>query len=340
MKTRFRLAWALAAVIVVLAFVPGCKKTIDPVKIAEWERYSDAAYKMSFAYPKGWTMTADPGRIKIYSSAEAAEKFFDPSSKKQEGVEVIVSREKPETLPTLDAYMASYKKELTASGFTVRAEEAKKMDGNDAKSITFSGAYDADTKVRTTRVVTIKDSLVFFVQYSAFNELYEPYKAVFDTALASIRLPKPKTAEEIANPALPSAEFTTFDNFALKISHPDNFDAATPKPKAPSTFSLELKGYRQDCSIRIDILPAKGLTLEKVFDQNQKFFKSYSKGETKIDGLKAMYLTYSPAKSIESRAYFVVKNDKVIRSIMNYYQPMKADFVPVFERSISSLKIK
>jgi len=340
MKTRFFVAGALAVFFLILAVVPGCNKTVEPVKITDWERYSDAVYKMSFSYPKGWTMTADPGRIKIYSSAETAEKFFDPRSKKQEGVEIIVSREKPETLPALDAYMESYKKDLQASGFQVRSEGASKIDGNDAKSITFSGAYDEDTKVKTTRVVTIKDSLVFFVQYSAFNDLYEPYVAVFDTALASIHLPKPKTAEEIANPAMPSPELTSFDNFALKISYPDNFDAATPKPKAPSTFSLELKGYRQDCSVRIDILPAKGLTLEKVFEQNQKFFKSYGKGESKIDGMKALYLTYSPAKNIESRAYFVVKNDKVIRSIMNYYQPMKADFLPAFERSIASLKIK
>jgi hypothetical protein len=340
MKTRFALAGTLGVLFLLLAIVPGCKKTVEPVKIAEWDRYADPVYKLSFNHPKGWTMMSDPGRIKFYSSAEAAEKFFDPTSKKQEGVELIVSRDKAETLPTLDDYMASYKKDLTASGFRIAAEEAKKLDGVDAKSITYSGAYAADAKVKTTRVVTIKDSMIFFVQYSAFNDLYDPYKAVFDTVMASFRLPKPKTAEELANPAKPSDEFTTFDNFAVKISHPDNFDAATPKPKAPSTFSLELKGYRQDCSIRIDILPAKGLTVEKVFEQNQKFFKAYGKGESKIDGLKALYCTYSPAKSIESRAYFVVKNDKVIRSILNYYQPMKADFLPAFERSIGSLKIK
>jgi hypothetical protein len=340
MNTRNRIAGALAALFLVLAFAPGCKKTIEPVKIAEWERYSDAAYKISFAFPKGYSMMADPGRIKVYSSSIVAEKFFDHDPKKEDGIELIVSREKPETLPALAAYMDGYKKELTASGYKIREEGTAKLDGIDAKTLTFSGAYDSKTKVKTTRVVAIKDSLIFYVQYSAFNDYYEPYKAVFDTVMASLHLPKPKTAEEIANPALPSSELTTFENFAVKIQHPDNFDAATPKPKEPSTFSLELKGYRQDCSIRIDILPAKGLAVEKVFDQNQKFFKSNSRGETKIDGLKAMYLTYSPAKSIESRAYFVVKNDKVIRSILNYYQPMKADFLPVFERCIASLRIK
>ena len=340
MKTTFRLAGTFTILIIILALVPACKKTMEPVKIAEWDRYQDPVYKMSFTYPKGWTTTADPGRIKVYSSAEAAEKFFDPRSNKQDGVEVIIARDKSETPTTLDAYMASYKKDLTASGFQVRSEDVGKLDGIDARSITFSGAYDTDTKVKTTRIVTVKDSLVFFVQYSAFNDLYDPYKSVFDSALASVRLPRPKSAEELANPALPSTEFDSFDNFALKISYPNNFDAATPKPKAPSTFSLELKGYRQDCSIRIDILPAKGLTVEKVFEQNMKFFKAISKGESRIDGLKAMYLTYLPAKSIESRAYFIVKNDKVIRSILNYYQPMKANFLPAFERSISSLKVK
>ena len=154
MKTTFRLAGTFTILIIILALVPACKKTMEPVKIAEWDRYQDPVYKMSFTYPKGWTTTADPGRIKVYSSAEAAEKFFDPRSNKQDGVEVIIARDKPETPTTLDAYMASYKKDLTASGFQVRSEDVGKLDGIDARSITFSGeGFDSGEGIRTEHEV-------------------------------------------------------------------------------------------------------------------------------------------------------------------------------------------
>jgi hypothetical protein len=38
--------------------------------------------------------------------------------------------------------------------------------------------------------------------------------------------------------------------------------------------------------------------------------------------------------------YFVVKNDKFYRIIFNYYEPAKKDFLPAFEKSIASLRIK
>ena len=181
---------------------------------------------------------------------------------------------------------------------------------------------------------------MYYIQYSGFNEFYDSYKVVFDSLLASVRLPKPKSAAETADPSVPSSEFDSFDNFAVKFQYPSNFDVATPRPKGENTFSAEVKGMRQDCSIRIDIFPAKGLTVEKVFEQNEKFYRATGKGSSTIDGLKAPYLSYAPMKGVDSRAYFVVKNDKVIRTIVNYHSPMKAQFLPAFERTVQSMKIK
>jgi len=52
------------------------------------------------------------------------------------------------------------------------------------------------------------------------------------------------------------------------------------------------------------------------------------------------YLNYSVARDISSRVYFIVKNDKWYRCIMNYYTPMRATYLPVFEKMMSSLTIK
>ena len=101
-------------------------------------------------------------------------------------------------------------------------------------------------------------------------------------------------------------------------------------------------GMRNDCSIDIDIRPAKKLELAKVVEQNSKFFDPKSKGETNIGGDKAMYLNYAPQKvrNINSRVYFIVKNDRIYRIILNYYTPMKKDFLPAFEKVVASIRLK
>jgi hypothetical protein len=85
---------------------------------------------------------------------------------------------------------------------------------------------------------------------------------------------------------------------------------------------------------------AQGLSIDKVVEQNSKSIKATSRGEGRIDGMRAPYFVYSPMKNIRSRIYFVVKNDKFYRIIMNYYTPMENDFLPAFEKIIGSIRLK
>lgn len=324
-----------------LAIVGGCSKKTAPVTITEWAHYQDPYYKLAFNHPAGWQISSNDGGVKVYSSKEAAEKFFDPYAvNKPDGVELIVARVKMDTVKTLEGFIKEFSDEKKASGFNVKAAEPKKLENLDGQMITFSGAYTKENKVSSIRVIAMADSVMYYIQYSAFGDLFEANKVVFDTLLASVRLPKPKSAAEMADPLLPSADFEQFDNVAFKFSYPSNFDVGMGKKKGEASMALDIKGGRQDCAIHIDLLPSKGLTVEKVFEQNEKFYKAGGKGSTTIDGQKAMYLTYVPAKDIEARAYFIVKGDKWVRVIMNYYTPKKADYLPAFEKVVGSLKIK
>ena len=321
--------------------VQGCSKKTEPVKIAEWDHYQDPYYKLGFNYPKGWTVGADGGVIKVYSTKAAADKFFDPyDEKKPDGVELIIARVKMDTVKTIEDFLKEFKNEKTASGFLVKDEEAKKLEHLDGRMITFAGAYTKENKITSSRVIAIADSIMYYIQYSGFADLYEANKVVFDTLLASVRLPKAKSAAETADPSAPSPDFEQFDNVAFKFQYPGNFDVGIAKKKGEASMSIEVKGLRQDCTIRFDLMASKGLTVEKVLEQNEKFFKASSKGQATIDGLKALYLNYSPAKDISSRAYFVVKGDKLVRILVNYFAPKRAEFLPAFERTVGSLKIK
>ncbi len=344
MKVRVAALKFFALLLVSMVLVPACSKKKEYTPIAEWEKYNDPYFGFSFTHPKGWHLTAESGRITFTSSYEAAERFVDPRAEDKRDddldIQITVFRERPDSLKSLDEIVNTYTAERTKEGFTVKPTETIMVDSTEARKFSYAGYYTQQNKLSTTRVYMIKDSVQYYLDYSAFKDLFEPYSYIMDTLLASMRLPRPKVKSPDADPSIPSTTFTEFSNNYLKMYYPDNFETSFPAVKGDTKFSLEIKGYRQDCTVRIDILPAKGLTVEKVFEQNQGKFPRASKGgETTIAGIKALYLNYSPTRNVGSRAYFLVKDDQVYRIIMNYYEPMRADFLPAFEKTVASLKI-
>jgi hypothetical protein len=337
----------LAILLVSVFAVFGCgeKQKVYP-PITAWEKYSDPFTGLSFTHPladsNAWHLNADGNRITLTSSLAAAEKFLDPyaDDRGEEGMQITVFRERPDSLLALDEVVAAYAKDRKAEGFNVSKIDTITIDSTSARKFTYYGNFTQKTKLSRTRVYAIRDSVQYYLEYGAFNDLFQPYSYIMDSLVASIRLPRPKVKSVDADPSLPSITFSEFTNNFLRISYPDNFETATPSVKGETKFSLEIKGYRQDCTVRIDILPAKSLTVEKVFEQNQGKYKNVSgKGETTIAGVRAMFLNYTPQRDIASRAYFLVKNDQVYRIIMNFYAPKRADFLPAFEKTVGSLKI-
>ena len=329
-----------AFILVSVMVIGGCSKASQPVNIVAWERYQDPYFKANFIYPKDWHVVSEGGKVSLFSSPDVMEKFFDPTSKNKIGLQLIVSYEKLETLKTLDDIVNSWKNDLASSGFTIGAVTQKTIDGSPAIQVEYSGRFDENTRLDAMRAYTITDSVLYYAHFGAFNELYAPNKFIYDSLLASIHLIRPKPAASPEEMTKPSATFTEFSNNYFTISHPDNFEANSLPPKTGTEYSLELKGYRQDCTIHIDVLPAKGLTVDKVVEQNAKFYKSTSRSSSTIDGAKVLFLNDIPAKDISRRVYFLVKNNKVYRMIFTYYQPKKNDYLPVFEKTIASVHVK
>ncbi|MDZ7269185.1 MAG: hypothetical protein ONB48_17440 [candidate division KSB1 bacterium] len=332
----------LAGVFALLLLYNCSSKPVIP-PVTGYERYQNPYFKGTFSYPAGWHIVEEGGKVNIYSSndPDVIDKFYNPTSKTgKDGALLSVSYQRLDTLQALEQYANSFKQDRETEGFQIKSVDDKIIDSTAAKQIVFSGAYDRETRKHVIHVMALKDSVLYTIEYAAFNDFFEPYRAAADTLLATLKLPTKRAAAAAADPSLPSAEFTEFANERLSLHHPDNFSANLLRPKAPVEFSLQLKGYRQDCTVQLDILPAQGLTVEKVFAQNEKFFKGRGQSTTTIDGNPAIYRNYSPMRGIESRVYFVVKNDKIYRIILNYDQTRRADFLPAFEKVVASLKIK
>jgi len=296
---------------------------------------------VTFSYPKGWFVVNEPGKISIYNSQQASQKFFDPTSEGPAGVRIIISQTKDTLNSTLDQYAKDFKDDKVQSGFDIKATAEKTIEGLRATEITYAGFYDKDTKLSGIRATAWKDSSFYDLTYEAFNDLFETYRVVYDSALASLVLPKPRVVAKNVDPSLPVEEFDKYANDILEIAYPANFSPSIETPKGDETFAIKIKGYREDCFVTVDVRPAKKLSLDKVVDQNSKTFKdAKGKTSTTLGGEKSVYMNFTPVKNIDGRVYFVVKNDKFYRVITYYYSPMKKSFQPAFDKVIASIRFK
>ena len=167
---------------------------------------------------------------------------------------------------------------------------------------------------------------------------------MFDSVIASLMLPQKIIIEKGVDPAIPIERIERYSDNYLQLEYPANFGANDMPKKGNVISAIRFMGVdkvsRNDWTIDIDIRPAQKLSLEKVFDQNSKFFKFSYKGNTTVGGEKTIFLNCSLMKNVDSKVYFIVKNDKIFRIIINYYSPMKKDFLPAFEKVIASIRFK
>src|SRR5262249_23463209 len=148
------------------------------------------------------------------------------------------------------------------------------------------------------RVYTEKNATVYYAQYSAFNELNDFYGPVRDKLLETFHVQAAQAVAAGGGPRVTSAPMGPLSHKYLSMPYPSNFSASTPAPKGEGKFSLVISGYRQDCSVRVDVFPAKGLTVEKVFEENSPNFKGRPGGESQISGQKAMSVNYTPVAGV------------------------------------------
>ena len=336
MKTKY-----ILFLLTVFAVLSGCSKN-SAIEIKDWDNFQDPIFKVSFMYPKDWYVVKEPNRILIYNSMEVAEKFFTRDPRKSDGVQIIVACEQSDTIQDYVKFIDDYKTDQEAAGFMIKAVADAKIEGLTAKQVTYTGAYDEQTKLTAVRAATLKDSAIYYVQYAGFNKMYDQYRTVYDSLIATLTLPKPRVQSKDPNSfVIPSVDTKVIKNNVLEVTIPDNMNETYPTLKGEVNFAMNLKIYRNDCTIDIDTRPAKNLTLEKVIEQNSKKISNVTgKGAITVSGEKAQYFHYSLRKGIKSRIYFIVKNDKIYRIIMSYYGPMEKDFLPAFEKIVASIRIK
>jgi hypothetical protein len=339
MKPSGKILPALVCLLVMFAIVtalPGCggKKEIVPVAVGELQSYRDPGFGFSIHFPKDWVKDTQVGRAHFYNADGVNTKFLEPTGNYPDGVVIAVDVTRTQTPADEQKRLVG---EMKTMGMQINPEEAVTVGGKSGTKISYTAQYTKKIGVKGYHIFVQADSLLYDIGAAGFGDLYEIYAKVLDASIASFEFPKP--VEKGADPTLPSEAFTNNDAKLFSFDYPDNFNFVNI-PKGNNELAIGLRGVRQDCSVLFHVFPAKGLTLEKVFDQNKGKYAGASAGKTTLGGQPAMSLTYTAARDVERRFIFAVKNDKVYRVTLDWFKPQREKYLAAYDKVLSSFKFK
>lgn len=315
----------------------GCtsNQKVTPLPVGPMDEYRDPGYGFVVKYPHGWVLDTQVGRARFYSVDGSGVKFQDPTTTDApDGAMISVEITKAANPAEEQKKQTD---EMARIGVQLGKVEAITVAGKPATRVEYKAKYTSTSLITGAHVYIALDTLLYDINTAGFSTLYDANKAIFDSALARFTLPKP--VEKGRDQTLPADVMASSDTKFFSFQYPDNFNFVNAA-KGSNDLVLDLRGVRQDCSVRFDVFGAKGLTVEKVFDQNKGKYKATAEGKATVGGQPAMFLTYPATKDVERRFYFVVKNDKVIRITMDWFRPQREEYLAAYDRVLSSIKFK
>lgn len=324
------------AALAVLVVAAGCgKKEVVPVQVGKMNKYTDPGFGFAIEYPENWKQLGTAGKTLFTESQDMATKFIDPS-KGVEGGRVLV-----EAIPfagkTPEELIAAAKDGLREQQVEVSPEAAVTVGGRPSVKLPYSIQATSKSKIFGYEIYVPGDTALYKLTVEGYGDQFGAYTAVFDAMVASFTVPV--VVARAPDTWSPAPTSSTLDSKFFTMAYPDNMEFVNAK-KGNNDYVVEMRADRLDCTIHVDVFGAVGLTVDKVWDQNKGRYRARGTGETTLDGNKTYWVDYSPMANISSRAYFTVKNDKVIRTTLNWFAPKRDVYFPVLEGMVKSMKMK
>jgi hypothetical protein len=320
-----------------------CAKKQEVIPIPEMKRHENPSERFSVMYPSNWAIQEDAKRASFFSSEGAQSRFIDPTSPGPLGARIEITFQPQDSLADVNQPVQASKDEI--QGAKIEPDEAVMYSERPAVKYAYSYSIDDATALYGYKIFALADSTLYTFTAEGFNEHWAANKSIIDSTFKSVRLMAPKTAASFSS--APSMAMIAYNSNYFDIDYPDNFESSVPKKEKDQIAAVELKGYRADSKIRVEVSPAKKNALDKVFGaykssyESSGLFRIGRSKETTIDGEKAMSIDLSYRRAdVDGRAYFAVKSDKVYYIFMTWYRPEGNVYVPVFESSVKSLKLK
>lgn len=332
--------WALFIALIFSA----CDSGPKPVEITTLTEYKDDIAKFSISYPENWVSTRQQGeRFIVFSSNDAKPRFnqYDPFGFPGAMIDVYVTRLSEER--TEDSVIARAKRfgddYYKTSSITVDGVEGKRLDyGFELSGGEFKGVF----------IIASKDNMTYTtLKIEAFDGSWSKYEDDFNKIISSLRLAetrqkKQDTLTVVEEIPFPSEKLVQQKGTGFTISIPDNFYLG----KANTANLIAAYNYigdrRGDCNIAIDVLDgSQTQELKKAATElASRYPGSPSVSATKIGGLDGFSMNWNPRRDVKGRVYFAKKNDRIFRISINWFTPEEKNYLPIFEKSIASLKFE
>jgi hypothetical protein len=328
----FKLALLTGLIMVSLV---GCgKKEVVPLPVPEMADYRDPAYGFHISYPKAWLTNAEVGRALFFSATDVDKRFLDPDGSYPDGAIIEVTLVKTSNPAALSDSIITQMKSV---GYQISPVQEVTVSGKKAQRYPYTARYNTGSSEGEHIYVDL-DSALYDIWFAGFGDFYKLNQKVFEASLNSFQLPKP--VAKGVDVTLPSETYEKGATEYFTYEYPDNFNFNNAVKKGTFDYSMELHGYREDCSIRIDVFDAKGQPVDKVFAQNKGKYRSTGTGRETIGGEQALYVNYAATRDVNSRAYFLVHNGKAFRITVNWYKPQEKEYAAAFSKILSSIKFK
>ena len=337
-----RVNYTLLLSLFICLMTAACKSGPDPVEITGLKTYTDVPLKFSIQYPENWQATTTQGqRVTVFSSNDAKSRFLDYASDGFPGAMIDLFVTKVDSTKTEEDIISKRFDE------SIYKQSSITIDGVQGKRFDYGFPLN-DGEFKGVLIVASKDAITYtMLKIEAFGGSWEKYAPDFDKIIASVSLaitqsnnPDTLTVTEELPP--PSTNLVQKNGKGFSISIPDNFYLG----KTNSANLLASYNYigdrRGDCNIQVDVIDAsKSSDFKKsATELASKFPGSPSISETKVGGIDAFVMNWNPGKNIKGRVFFVKKGDNLFRISMNWYVPEEADYLPIFEKCIASIKFE
>lgn len=323
----------------------GCAPKGDPVPIDDLKVHKDEVRSFEIQLPTNWIVQKVPGDLIVASTSRESTRRFDDFRPGPSGAKIALRAMSVDSTITLDSLIKNSKLEFKDGLDYYEGPVAATLGGKPAKKLSVK-FYQKDGDFQQETYFVEHDSTITLLQFSAFGSTFEDYAEDFAKIVASVKVGKrPKVAEAPKvdtikrGPEPPSDTLRPVSgpNFTMEI--PKNFQGERTNT-AGTISSMSFAGSRLDCTIQIDVFDAsKQNNLQKILEQNKEKYGGAGASSTTLSGQKAGYFSYNPAANVSSRAYFMVKGERMYRVTVNWFKPEQKVYLPLFERCLQTLKV-
>jgi len=326
-------------------YLYACDSGPKPVEIEGLATYTDDVTKFSIKYPQNWVHKSTPGaRFIVYSNNNVASRFAKYDTEGFPGAKidlVVLPLDSSITMDSIVSKAKMFPPEIYESAKTT-------VDGVEGTKLVYSFELNGGMFNGIMIAATKDNKRATLLSIECFDGTYEKYKSNIDEIIASLKLAvasEKKEADTIvqvteAEPPSQTLETRQGDGFTIGI--PDNFGAENIGKAASATKAWSFLGKRRgDSYIKIEIFDSKGKDLKKIVNELKSTLPGAGNAvKANLGGKEAYVFDYKPSNKVKGKSYFAISGNNLYRVTINWFSGEEKDFLPVFEKSISSFKFQ